>query len=54
MMSTENNFGQMLFLNAFINHREMIKAIIIPISGARKMNATICSTGAAFTALNPA
>lgn len=54
IIHTENNLGQILFLKALINQREMMKAIIIPINGAKKINATICNTGAAFIELSPA
>lgn len=44
----------MVFRKELINHKEMIKAMIIPNNGAKMINATICNTGAALIDAKPA
>src|ERR1700712_5168573 len=36
-----------------MNHKEIIKAMIIPITGARKIKAMVLKTGSELIALNP-
>ena len=52
MIIEENNLGPKPFWNELINHTEIIKAMIIPISGARKIKATVFMTGAESIASN--
>ena len=47
-------FGQGPFLKECMNQIEMMKAMIIPTSGASRMKLTVFITGSGFTELKPA
>jgi hypothetical protein len=46
-------FGIHPFLNECINQSEMINAMIMPITGARKINITVLRIGSEFTVPKP-
>ena len=50
----EMSFGTGPFLKEFINHSEIINAMIIPMSGASKIKLAVLTTTSEFTDSKPA
>src|SRR5258705_8523064 len=53
MIVSDISFGIWPFLNEFKNHNEIINAIIIPTTGARKMKLAVFNIIALLIVLNP-
>lgn len=52
-MHNDNNFGKILFLKECKNHKDIKKAIIIPMAGASIIKLAICMILGEFMEANP-